>query len=275
MSRSRSYCYTLNNPTDDELLQSYSLHHDEGIRYHICGFERGDSGTPHLQGYIYFQEKQSLASCKARAFGRGHYEMARGTPQQAIEYCRKDGDYFEYGDPPTTPAAAGAAEMERWDQARAAAARGDFESIPSDIYIRYRTSLHAIARDHLAATTILDGELEHEWWWGQPGTGKTSRAWQQYPDAYIKDPRERWWDGYAGQSVVIIDDFDIFQKSLSGDMKRWLDRYPFQAPVKGGYLQIRPSKIIVTSNYHWLDIWEDEITRDAIARRVKEVNFNL
>lgn len=51
-------------------------------------------------------------------------------------------------------------------------------------------------------------------------------------------------------------------------MKRWLDRYPFQAQVKGGYMLARPKKIVVTSQYHPSEIWDDEKTVDAIMRRV-------
>jgi len=67
---------------------------------------------------------------------------------------------------------------------------------------------------------------------------------------------------------VIIDDFDKFQVKQGGDMKRWLDRYAFQAQFKGGYLFIRPRKIIVTSQYRPSEIWDDEKTVDAITRRV-------
>lgn len=56
-------------------------------------------------------------------------------------------------------------------------------------------------------------------------------------------------------------------------MKRWLDRYVAKVPVKGGYMNIRPQMIIITSNYHPRDIWEDEMTYKAIERRCKIVHF--
>lgn len=80
-------------------------------------------------------------------------------------------------------------------------------------------------------------------------------------------------DGYNGEEVVIIDDFDKFQVKQGGDMKRWLDRYPFQAQFKGGMEKIRPRRVIVTSQYTPEEIWDDHKTVDAIKRRVKMVHI--
>lgn len=36
------------------------------------------------------------------------------------------------------------------------------------------------------------------WIWGSTGAGKSRRAHEDYPEAYIK-PQSKWWDGYQGQ----------------------------------------------------------------------------
>lgn len=103
MSRAKRWCFTLNNYTNAEHLHLAGAIGDErlGIEYLIYGKETGESGTPHLQGFVIFKAAVRLSTAKSRlALGRAHLEVARGSPQQASEYCKKDGDYEEYGELP-------------------------------------------------------------------------------------------------------------------------------------------------------------------------------
>ena len=45
----------------------------------------------------------------------------------------------------------------------------------------------------------------------------------------------KWWDGYAGEEVVVLDDFDPrHAEHLSYYLKIWADHYAFNAEVKVG-----------------------------------------
>lgn len=91
-------------------------------------------------------------------------------------------------------------------------------------------------------------ELDNWWYYGATGTGKTSTAFAENPGAYLKEPN-KWWDDYAYQPCAIIDEWEPQHSELSSYLKRWADHYPFKAEYKGGSFDIRPSKIIVTSNF--------------------------
>lgn len=262
-ARSRNWCFTLNNFNVHDENDVFAITWD--CRYIVCGKEVGENGTPHLQGYVCFKNDKSFNQMKDY-LPTAHWESSKGSPKQASEYCKKEGDFYESGELPIVKGSNGKLAAEtRWELAKS----GRFEELSPESIKVYEY----IYQKYRAPPTILDGPLEHEWWYGKPGTGKTRKVYEDYPNAFYKDPKERWWDGYVDQEVVVIDDFDKYQVSQGGDMKRWLDRYPFQAPIKGGYLQIRPRKIIVTSNYHPDEIWEDNMTQEAIGRRVKVVRY--
>jgi len=108
------------------------------------------------------------------------------------------------------------------------------------------------------------------WVFGESGAGKTRAVLAKYPDAYIK-PRNNWWDGYQEEETIIVDDVDKFDVALGGKLKHWGDFAPFIAEIKGGSRKIRPKLVIVTSQYTIGDIWKDNETKDALARRFRLV----
>lgn len=95
---SRRYCFTLNNWTPQEETALADLDH---VKYLVYGRETGESGTPHLQGFVIFDNSISLQVAKQRIGNRAHLEVARGKSSQAADYCKKDGDFVEYGELPS------------------------------------------------------------------------------------------------------------------------------------------------------------------------------
>ena len=101
MVQAKRWCFTLNNYTSTEVdyitsLQGSLTNH---VSYLCFGKEVGEQGTPHLQGYVYFDVAKRFNTVSA-LLPRCHLEVSRGTPAQAIEYCEKDGDFHEFGERP-------------------------------------------------------------------------------------------------------------------------------------------------------------------------------
>lgn len=285
MARYRDYVFTVNNYTDEDEHQCWALPWEaKDCRYIVVGKECGESGTPHLQGYIAFKEKKSLKQLQ-EFFPSAHFEPRKGTPTQASDYCKKDGDFFEWGNiPHDSPAAGGAAAMEELMAAAVECIRqGDYKSVPmaATHFIKaaeYRVLKEQEQERDLSTMTHSDEDTPHLWIYGATGRGKSryvDRLKQSGKSVY-KKPRNKWWNGYVNQDIVHIEELGPKEcQHLGAFMKEWCDRYEFNAETKGAMMRIRPKKIIVTSNYSIKECFPEEQDHLPLLRKMREINLNI
>lgn len=179
--------------------------------------------------------------------------------------------------PETAANKGGAATKQKWVDALESAKRGKFDEVDPHIQIQYFSSLRKIHQESLLSQPELSGALENFWYFGPPGTGKSRKARDLFPNAYFKAVNH-WWDGYAGESTVIIDEWEVGSgKFLGHYLKIWADRYPFKMEVKGSSLPLqRPQRIVVTTNYSIEECFaHDRVLADAVRRRFTVVDFEL
>lgn len=99
--RSRGFCFTVNNYDEDDFIWVSELYvYDINCQYLIIGFEEGRNGTPHLQCYIYYNEKVSWSVFKKRVYSN-HFEVQKAKDNvKAYCYCMEEGLYIEFGERP-------------------------------------------------------------------------------------------------------------------------------------------------------------------------------
>lgn len=88
------WCFTLNNYSSEEESDLKAICSNSS-KYYIWGYEIGDEGTPHLQGYIEFKKK-----CRPKSVipnDRIHWEKCKGNKESNFNYCSKGGHYFING----------------------------------------------------------------------------------------------------------------------------------------------------------------------------------
>jgi len=279
---SRCWCFTINNDCYSNIEIDLSSAPTRVFTYCVMGDEIGDDGTPHVQGFIIMNVRTEFTRMKV-IFPRAHIEVMKGNSQQAADYCKKDGDFteigtFEFID--RTGACGGMkggpAKAAVFKQAIKLSKAGDFDKMEEELphmYWNHYSTMKRIAMDNPPKVNDLEGVCG-EWIWGPPGTGKSHTARSENPNYYDK-ACNKGWEGYMNQDVAIMDDFDKVHHVLGHYLKRWGDKYPFQADIKYSNTYIRPKKIVITSNYKIEDIfWEDLTLQEAILRRFKVREFN-
>lgn len=208
--------------------------------------------------------------------GKASWRQVYGTTKRNIEYCKKDGNFFEKGDDPSEQRSENIKKGvgDFWETVHLAAKEGRFEDIPSGAYIRYHSNLHKIHAEHQQSKAIIpEAECTGVLIYGPSGVGKSWFARQEYPDAYIKNAN-KWWCGYRDNDYVILDDLSpSLAKALSQHLKIWTDHYPFTAETKGSSLFIRPKKVVITSQYKLEELFEDQATLEAMKRRCKCIHI--
>lgn len=300
-TKSRNFVFTLNNPdnwpgaipetTEDTNTNTGTRVVKKCIRYFAYAEEVAPStGTKHLQGFIVMSSSTTTSAVK-KHFPHAFVEQMYGRLQDSEKYCSKTGnDLKEFGDRPMTSKDKGQSQIDRWRNVSELAQASNWQQLNEEepmIFLLHNRKLQQAA-SLLKEIPLHINELQNYWIHGPPGTGKSSGVRLHFneseddlmivcPSVYDKQ-QSKWWSLYAGQPNVLIDDFE---KSYSGklQLKRWADRYPFQAEIKGGDLGlIRPRRIIVTSNYSIQECFPacpdtgNNSACEAIQRRFTEVH---
>jgi hypothetical protein len=96
MAQSRAWCFTIKNYSESELEIVKEVLRGEDVVYGVIGLEVAGTGTAHIQGFGYFSGRRRLGAVCRLLGGRAHCEVAR-CPRAAARYCKKGGDYIEFG----------------------------------------------------------------------------------------------------------------------------------------------------------------------------------
>lgn len=277
MGGNRAWCFTLNNYTEEE----YKALQEVPCKYIIMGKEEGKEETPHLQGYVQFASQKRLGGLKD-INGRAHWEAAKGNPQQNIDYCSKDGDFWEKGVRPKNGkrSMAERAAMNKDLKTRSLNSLVDDGTINiKEVRMlknaRYDLMAEKPAKKRPGACGI--------WIHGPPGLGKSHWAREQLQrltgeeEPYDK-AQNQWWCDYQGEKGVLLDDFSKTDRGIlqsqAGNLKKWMDKYRAKGQPKGGRLPLQHDYFCVTSQYTPEEIWSDDPQEaEAIRDRCQVIDF--
>lgn len=147
---------------------------------------------------------------------------------------------------------------------------GYIKDASPEIYVRNYSTIHRMALDNRPEIPESE-QLDNLWIFGPTGVGKSHYARHAFGRVYPKG-KNKWWDGYRDEETVVIEDVDPADGAwIAYFLKIWGDKYPFIAEIKGKAKEIRPKRIIVTSNYRLKECMGRTEDYDPLMRRFKEV----
>jgi len=267
---SRRWCFTQNTPEED--IEDLTLQPGSHVRYLIYQLEC--AANLHFQGYIEFSQPVRLAHCVSLfPDNKPHFEVARGSREQCIAYCSKQDDTYLDG-----PWEFGSKDVKPGKRTDLDAASADFKSVLA--VSGASAAMASLANDHTgcfvkfhrgfqALSTQLTSQqaprdVRSFFIYGPTGTGKTAFVYDSFgwssSDVYaLSSQSPIWFDGYAGQRVLLIDEYSghVPRETLL----RILDRYPYGAPVKGSTVNACWDLVFITSNLHLSLNWCPAVLR--------------
>jgi len=288
--RYRSVCYTVNNYTDQDIALARTAPYGSG---HVCGLEVGETGTPHMQGYINLKEK---LSCKAlhKYLPHANFQESRAPqPKDAWNYCKKgkqpkaDWEAHKDNSPLFGLDADVVIEEGQYPQP---GARNDLKR-QADRISAGETTLDKLSVEdpmifHQYGRTLSkleDLKLRQQfrtemtactWLHGPTGVGKSHEAFQDYhPDTHYlwKLNDHGWQDGYTGQPIVIMNDYRGEIKY--NDMLNIIDKWPYTVPRRSREpAPFLAKKVIITSSLPPSAVYHHRQAEDKLEQLLDRIN---
>lgn len=253
-------------------LQTLGTLHGGIDRYRVCA-ETHQDGTPHLHAYVSFYKKVTVTNCYYFDFEgyHGSYETVRSRVG-ALRYISKHGDYIENFD---TSSKLNSMLLRKRDISKELMAGRPLHQVTDDNpellfgYKKLKQDIEQYQLDKAVVPAIYPRTCY--WIYGEPGIGKSYYVRSLQTPVYQK-PQNKWWDGYANEDIVLLDDLDSDQ--MGHLLKIWADGYSFIAETKGGSFRPKYTTLYVTSNYLPEGLFKDPVLASAVRRRFKIMTIN-
>lgn len=275
--RARAFQLTLNNIETYNDIYNY-LTNLKAFKYLIsCKEKAPTTGHEHIHIYINFNQCIKLNQKKLKG---AHIEKCKGTPQQNIEYIKKDGNILN----------------EEGEEPHQGKKNFNYEEINNlntqdilnneDLNLIQKKTLLNIKKDISNKPIKLNDyhkNIKVYYIYGPSGSGKTLKAIDIIKENNYEDFDEvKYTNGfYIGASglskVCLYDEFRASHMNIS-EFINFIDYNKHNMNIKGGFIKNNYELIIITSiqdpNHIYEGVIDNEETREQILRRINIINLN-
>jgi len=233
---------------------------DKQIQYIVCQVECAPgTGRFHVQGYLQRTSNARLSKMKSLS-PSAHWELRRGTHQEAKDYCTKKESRVQGPWELGVEAAPEQGKRNDLNELYTAVKAGKpLEEILEDTggscsryekQLKFMQSCALKTRSNRELTGVRVITLI-----GETDVGKTYAAIHYIAggnDYYIADSpshkdSKMWFDGYQGEKTLILDDFSGTACQFRF-LLRLLDKYTLKIEYKGGFTYACWTTVVITTN---------------------------
>lgn len=240
------------------------------------------TGRFHLQGFSQFRSRVKYTAVKTLFEKAGalrpnsvHVEWRRGTVKQADDYSKKQDTQQQESQTVGTivlPAGQGARSDLKRLRGKTSRARSlddlYLDEDPEDDIQMELAKYPKYAAGYLAALQRKRArkfrKIKVITLWGKTGSGKTRYAYERgaFKWSPPSDTTKEWWDGYAGEKVILIDEF--YGQMKPARLQELLDGYMCRMDIKGSHTYAQYDTVYITSN-----VSPDEWYGESVPAEVK------
>lgn len=271
--KKRKWFCTINNWTEKDYMECEKLM--EKTLYGILCKEIGKKcGVPHLHLWLHFKNGREFKTIQNK-LKRANIQPGKGTDIQVRKYLTKEENFIENGNP-----------IEEKEQGQ----RTDLEDLKDDIMNGKKVDDIVVETPHLyhqygrtleKLETIRNRKKFRTWmtkgyWvWGPGGVGKSHRAFKNFnPDTHYRKPlNEKYWNGYTGQEIVILNEFK--GQIFFGELMELVDKWPHTVVVKNGEaMPFLAKEVWITCSKNPYSLYEclgDDENENQFERRFRTI----
>lgn len=252
MVKGRLWCFTNFNLDFD--YEEYLA--ETTAEYVVVGREEcPDTKKHHDQGFVYFSGARGSIKGVAKQLGKCHVECCQGNMDQNTDYCSKDDNVREFGVKPTQGKRTDLKKI--YENIVAGEQTVDQLTVEQpEAYHQYGRTLNKL-EDIALRRRFRTSMTKGIWLWGPTGVGKSHRAFENYsPETHYIYPNDGgWWDGYAGQKIIVFNEFRATETPYA-ELLDLMDKWPKTCRRRGREpVPFLAEKIIITSRLHPNEIY--------------------
>lgn len=240
-----------------------------------------ETGQEHIQMHVCFKSKVSFNGVKhwfdQSNFAGAHLEPVKDLSAHLAYVVKEESRLAGPYSSPGAPKDGEAVQGKRTDlEAVVQAAQGGatVETIWRDfpvVMVKHFRGMERLVQQ--IGTAPRRPEMITICFYGRPRTGKSTVMYKMAEELYPESPAfpkpiGKWFCGYHGQEVIVLDDFDSKGQACR-EIKNLCDKTPCIVETKGGQVHLRNKMVLITCNKDprtWFP-HEDPLDLEAVLER--------